>query len=117
MGRALGTVIINLQQTERDGESTLRIFEETDTVFKALADHLNLEVTEEVLFSVSPPCSAIVPYNRQGKRSDRIRMELQLEEGAEVRLSPDHNCQGSRQNKLLHVYGNSGKKCIISQKK
>ena len=33
-GGALGTVIINLQQTERDGAASLRIFAPIDEVFR-----------------------------------------------------------------------------------
>ena len=34
LGDALGCVIINLQQTEKDGASTLRIFSDTEQLFK-----------------------------------------------------------------------------------
>ena len=94
-GEALGTVIINLQQTEKDGLATLRIFSPIDHVFKLLLEKLHLEVEEKV------------PYNRNGVKSDRLRMVLDLAPGTPVRLNPSHNCQGSRQPSLLHVYGNT----------
>merc|ERR1719204_1588657 len=105
-GRSLGTVVINLQQTPRDGEATLRMFANTDPTFEALLALLGLKMVEES--TGRPENIAVVPYNRDGKRSERVRMVVNLNKGTEIRLHPDHNCQGSRQPKLLHVYGRSG---------
>jgi hypothetical protein len=105
-GRALGTVIVNLQQTARDGEATLRLFAETDTVLPAVVAALGLEVGAGGV--PRPALSAVVPYGRDGRRSRRVRMVLDLSLASRLRLHPDHNCQGSRQPKLLHVYGRSG---------
>ena len=106
-GEALGTVIINLQQTEKDGLATLRIFSPIDHVFKLLLEKLHLEVEEKILWKEPSVTKVIVPYNRNGVKSDRLRMVLDLAPGTPVRLNPSHNCQGSRQPSLLHVYGNT----------
>ena len=41
-GGALGTVIINLQQTERDGAASLRIFAPIDEVFRWCSHYVEL---------------------------------------------------------------------------
>jgi NAD-dependent SIR2 family protein deacetylase len=45
-GKALGVVIINLQQTVRDQDAALRIFAPIDRVAELLAEELQLNVTE-----------------------------------------------------------------------
>merc|ERR1711970_1560285 len=41
-GGALGTVMINLQQTEQDGKATLRMFGTTDTVLPRVLEKLGI---------------------------------------------------------------------------
>lgn len=105
-GRALGTVIVNLQQTARDGEASLRMFSHTDPTFEAIAVKMGLKLGSGKV--PQPVLSTLVPYNREGRRSAKVRMVLDLSKGQEIRLNPEHNCQGSRQPKLLHVFGKSG---------
>ena len=102
-GKSLGTVIVNLQQTAKDGEATLRLFSETDQVFTALLENLGIPIKENI--TEVPDNCVFVPYNANGKRSGKLRMYLDLTEGQKIRLNPDHNCQGSRQPKLLHIFG------------
>jgi hypothetical protein len=97
-GAALGTVIINLQQTQHDETSSLRIFERLDTVLVALAEALSVppsayaapetltpsvprETMEAAVFSVS--------YDADGKRivDGAQRRTLDLREGARVRVT------------------------------
>ena len=107
LGEALGCVIINLQQTEKDGAASLRIFSSIDEVFKRVLDKLQLQINDNVLWKEERQGEVIVPYNRNGVKSDRLRMKLNLSTGNPIRLNPSHNCQGSRQPSLLHVYGNT----------
>ena len=102
-GENLGTVIVNLQQTARDGIATLRMFSETDHVFTALLENLGIKLEDNC--KEAPENCVFVPYNANGNRSGKLRMYLDLTEGQQIRLNPDHNCQGSRQPKLRHIYG------------
>ena len=42
LGRGLGVVIINLQQTRLDGAASLRMFAESDLVMRLLTERLGL---------------------------------------------------------------------------
>ena len=92
---ALGSVIINLQQTEQDGVSSLRIFANIDDVFRALLHELDLSIDETILWKEPPNTLVTVPYNRNGMRSHRLRMIIDLTAGNQIRLYPGHNCQGT----------------------
>merc|ERR1719369_1379890 len=92
-GKSLGSVIVNLQQTAKDGIATLRIFSDTDQVFTSLLAQLGIEMKEPV--HCKPNNRVLVPYNANGRRSGKIRMFIDLSEGQKIRLNPDHNCQGS----------------------
>ena len=92
---ALGSVIINLQQTEQDGVSSLRIFANIDDVFRALLHELDLSIDETILWKEPPNTRVTVPYNRNGVRSHRLRMIIDLTAGNQIRLYPGHNCQGT----------------------
>ena len=104
-GLALGSVIINTQQTELDGAATLRLFSPADLVTRLLLQALDLSLT-------SPPSSGLqcgpghaarVRYDREGVRSDTRTTVLDLSPGSRVRLSATHNCQESGQAKLRHI--------------
>merc|ERR1712168_1080162 len=79
-GKNLGTVIVNLQQTAKDGIATLRLFSETDHVFTALLENLGIQLEENCNKEVPENC-VFVPYNSNGNRSGRLRMYLDLTEG------------------------------------
>merc|ERR1719369_1413907 len=66
-GRSLGTVIINLQQTQQDGISSLRIFSQTDQVFTALLNKLGIPLQPEPKFPSRN--KALIPYDKNGKLS------------------------------------------------
>merc|ERR1712123_398337 len=102
-GKSLGTVIVNLQQTAKDGVATLRMFAEADQVFTALLENLGIPLTETK--NEVPENCVFVPYNANGTRSGNLRMYLDLTEGQQIRLIPHHNCQGSKQPKLRHIFG------------
>merc|ERR1712110_1183158 len=102
-GGALGTVMINLQQTEHDGKSTIRIFGQSDNVLERLLNKLNVPtpVLKPATFDKEP--RVLVPYNVKGERSDTVKMWLDLRNGANVKLTEGHNCQGSGQPAYLHI--------------
>ena len=49
----------------------------------------------------------LVPYDREGKRSESVKMWLDLRDGAQVKLTPGHNVQGAKQPGFMHI-GASG---------
>ena len=88
-----------------------------------LLEELGVSTDERILWAAPPEqLRAVVPYNRAGARSRRLRSVLDLSPGQEVRLNPAHNCQGgsgdrasvppwptlpcpgSRQPSLRHVF-------------
>jgi len=100
-GRSLGTVIINLQQTQQDGISSLRIFSQTDRVFSALLDKLGVPLSPSSKYP--PKSKVLIPYDRNGKLSKTKQMFLDLSDNQKIRLNPDHNCQGSKQGAFMHI--------------
>ena len=60
-----------------------------------LLEELGVSTDERILWAAPPvQLRAVVPYNRAGARSRRLRSVLDLSPGQEVRLNPAHNCQG-----------------------
>jgi len=91
-GHGLGTAIINIQATQYDDETTVRIYRDCDEVMISLAKELGidgwdkeyvmpdlkkLEVREDVF---------VIPYNKDGKLDRDCRMELNLAEDAKIRI-------------------------------
>jgi len=101
-GKALGTVIVNLQQTLLDGESTLRLFAETDRVFEELLTSLKMSMDSCPIVQI-PESRVLVPYTRTGKKSETIKTCLDLSKGQRIRLNMDHNCQGAKQPVYMHI--------------
>jgi len=102
-GHALGSIMINLQQTEQDGKMSLRIFEKSDKVLKMLLQALgikNIPMKPAVFCSNS---KVIVPYDRDGNRSETAKMWLDLTDGAKVKLTSGHNVQGAQQPQYMHI--------------
>jgi len=148
-GGALGSVIINLQQTEQDGNATLRMFGTTDEILPRVLVKLGLaEVTKcncggyfcrerngymyrertyhqeahhwDLLLpgpngtmvgtkSVLPTYLSddepvvIVPYDREGKRSETAQMRLNLSKGQRVKITKGHNITGAGQPAYMHI--------------
>ena len=104
-GSALGSIIINTQQTHLDGSATLRIFSSTDQVLRLLLAslHINLEprVYPPLHYVVSH--TARVRYNKEGVKSQIKTIVLDLSAGQRVRISATHNCQGCGQKRLRHI--------------
>ena len=117
-GKSLGSVIINLQQTQCDGGSTLRIFSECDKLFDKLLSHLNIALDTRGLNPGIPDNKVLVPYDKHGQKTDIQLMWLDLSkvslkiiffslkyfsQGQKIRLHPNHNCQDSGQPLYSHI--------------
>ena len=102
-GGSLGTVMINLQQTVHDGKSTIRIFGQSDDVMAKLLEKLNIPTPtlRPATFDNEP--KVLVPYDATGKLSNNVKMWLDLRNGAKVKLTKGHNCQGAGQPAYLHI--------------
>ena len=77
-GKSLGSVIVNLQQTQCDGGATLRIFSECDKLFEKLLSHLNLTLDTRGLNPSVPDNKILVPYDKHGRKTDGQLMWLDL---------------------------------------
>jgi len=100
-GKSLGTVIINLQQTKLDGISTLRIFDQTDRVLSSLLEKCKVPLPPSPKYPTVT--KALIPYDKNGKRSHTVKTYLDLSNNQKIRLSPNHNCQGAKQPGYLHI--------------
>jgi len=96
-GNSLGGVIVNLQCTQFDHLSALRIFAPIDTVMKLLLEQLKLQIPkrrEGLTSSASVQDYFYIPYNRQSGEKLSISLSdqqqkigLDLRKGARVRLT------------------------------
>lgn len=102
-GCALGTVCINLQQTDQDGKMTLRLFGRSDDVLAELLLELGFGRPDFGLPAWPAESRALVPYGADGRRTQRGRMWLDLREGQLVRITEGHNIQGARQPQYMHI--------------
>jgi NAD-dependent SIR2 family protein deacetylase len=111
-GGALGTVIIGLQQTRLDAESSLRIFAKIDDVFDLLARELLLDPNSALPNAAEVRSDVVcVPYASSGLKTSALH-ELDLRLGSRVRITSGPNkgrvCEvkGKRNgNYLLHSCG------------
>eukprot|EP01062_Namystynia_karyoxenos_P005791 TRINITY_DN119_c0_g2_i2.p1 TRINITY_DN119_c0_g2~~TRINITY_DN119_c0_g2_i2.p1 ORF type:complete len:518 (+),score=165.86 TRINITY_DN119_c0_g2_i2:87-1556(+) len=105
-GGALGTVIINLQQTEQDGKMTLRMFGRSDDLLRILLHDLGFGRKSFSAPRWPKECRALVPYDASGRRlreGQGRRMWLDLSERQKVRITPGHNIQGAKQPQYMHI--------------
>ena len=116
-GGTLGTVIINLQQTEQDGKSTLRLFGETDKIMKRLLQHLGLTIPDRTRKLATPNRHnrVAVPYDADGRlleptdpNTPPTKMWLDLSVGQRVKITPGHNIQGAKQPAYMHIGAEPG---------
>jgi len=109
-GGALGTVIINLQQTAQDDGMTLRIFGKSDLVLSKLIRELDVGPVQTAPMKWENVDKALVPYDREGKRlphnSTQPKMWLDFSDRAKVKLTPGHNIQGAKQPIYMHIGAN-----------
>ena len=114
-GASLGPIIINLQQTDVDGQMSLKLSGKTDDVLGMLLEALGLP-RPDASNAVKWPLvhAALVPYDANGKRlpegSDTPWMWLDLRPGAKVKLTKGHNHQGAKQPNTMHIGAKKGQK-------
>jgi len=65
---SLGTVCINLQQTEQDGKMTLRLFGRSDDVLARLLPKLGLPMPRRSVLRLPTESRMLVPYDAEGRR-------------------------------------------------
>jgi len=102
---ALGTVIINLQQTAEDGKMTLRLFGRSDDLLPMLLQELGFEPLRPDVTHWPQESRMLVPYDRNGRRvlDGAPKMWLDLRAGSKVRITPGHNIQGAKQPQFMHI--------------
>lgn len=88
---SLGLVIINLQETQLDELSSLRIYAELDDVLQMLAEELQLppqqEFTPLVCQSEIGDVFDSLPYDSSGELSADASMTLDLREGSRIKVT------------------------------
>jgi len=84
--KALGTVIINLQQTPLDDKCAIRIWAKLDDAFKMLLEKLNITVNYT---KPSIPDGDVyeIPYDEKGKKNEFCKMTLDLRNEAEIKIA------------------------------
>jgi NAD-dependent SIR2 family protein deacetylase len=114
---ALGSVMINLQQTTEDGKMSLRLFGTSDDMLALLMDELGYGAKPNFPAPVfRSENRLLVPYDKNGRLVPGAadgrapKMWLDLSPGANVRITPGHNIQGAKQPAFLHIGGKKARK-------
>lgn len=97
---SLGSVIISPQRTPEDGQASLRIFATADEVMTALAGALHFKEPSDPhrrRAQFSSTLRAKVPYDRHGKRSEKVETWWDLSPGSKLAISPHNNIKDSQQ--------------------
>ena len=104
---ALGSVMINLQQTDQDGKMTLRMFGTSDSLLKMLLAELGLP-TRFKAPEFSRERRVLVPYDKDGNpiEEGQPRMWWDLRGRAEIQITDGNNIQGANQPCFMHIFGN-----------
>lgn len=104
-GEALGSVIISPQRTGQDGKASLRIFAKADEVMIALAQEFGLgphalgkrRGVRRSADLYPKETKVLVPYDKNGMRSETVKTYWDLSPGAKVRIGPNNNIKGAHQ--------------------
>jgi len=83
---ALGTVVINLQQTPLDSYALIRIWAKLDDVFRILAQKLELGQIKPIPLPIPAGDIYEVPYNAEGYLDSDVRMIWDLKVGSQVMI-------------------------------
>lgn len=101
-GKALGTVVINLQQTPLDAKSCVRVWARLDDAFAILARELALN-TDPIPITVPDTGDVFVlPYNEKGERDQRCRLVLDLRVGQHVKIAVPGACNANATGKVVY---------------
>ena len=93
--KALGTVLINLQQTPLDSMSAIRIWAKLDDAFQILVKKLSIQVNP-IVPTLPPGDVYTIPYDEKGKKDSSCKMTLDLRDGAEIKIiAPGSMNEGS----------------------
>merc|ERR1711924_362049 len=87
---SLGSVIISPQRTPEDGEAALRLFATADEVMEALAKEFDVQSRldpSQRRARFSSERRVKVPYDKEGKRSNKVQTWWDLSPGAKLRVS------------------------------
>ena len=109
----LGVVVISRTACSESQHSILNIYSEAEAVLPALLrslDILNIPSSPRTVCCLHR-AQAMVPYDRQGRRTEAGKMMLSLEVGARVKLSPGHD------HKLMPAYTTVRRELTEVQKK
>jgi len=100
-GKALGLVIVTLQETQYDDLCSLRIFARLDDCMALLAEELKLSLPAIPAHGPVPPTGEeadvfMVPYDATGGRSSGSLRRLDLRPGARITITsgPSEGCPG-----------------------
>lgn len=104
-GEALGSVIISPQRTGQDGKCALRIFAKADEVMAALVSEFGLgpgalgkkRGVKKSADLYPKEDKVLVPYDKNGMKSDTVKTYWDLSKGAKIRIGPNNNIRGARQ--------------------
>ncbi|CAK0835807.1 unnamed protein product [Prorocentrum cordatum] len=103
---SLGSVIISPQRTPEDGEASLRFFATADDVMEALAKELHFRVPSDPWYRMASFSSELrvkVPYDKNGKRSNKVQTWWDLSPGSKLTVSKQNNIEGAQQPSYLHI--------------
>jgi hypothetical protein len=103
---SLGSVIISPQRTPEDGKASLRLFATADEVMEALAKEFNVQSRldpSQRRARFSSERRVKVPYDKEGKKSDKVQTWWDLSPGAKLRVSQHNNIEGAEQDAYLHI--------------
>merc|ERR1712098_398389 len=102
-----GSVIISPQRTPEDGEASLRLFSTADEVMEALAKEFSFQLRLDPFgrrrAQFSSERRVKVPYDRNGKRSNKVQTWWDLSPGPKLRVSQHNNIEGAQQDAYLHI--------------
>jgi len=103
---SLGSVIISPQRTPEDGKASLRLFATADAVMEALAKEFDVQSRldpsrRRACFSSERRVK--VPYDKEGKKSNKVQTWWDLSPGAKLRVSQHNNIEGAQQDAYLHI--------------
>merc|ERR1712232_1430966 len=103
---SLGSVIISPQRTPEDGEVSLRLFATADEVMEALAKEFKFQARldpQHRRARFSSELCVKVPYDKNGKRSDKVQTWWDLSPGSKLTVSTHNNIEGAQQPSYLHI--------------
>jgi len=103
--QALGTIIINIQQTPLDSKTTVRIWATLDDAFAILAKKLELGPIRPIPPVLPRGEVFYIPYDATGGKDESLRMTLDLRVGAKLIIPIE---ESSRANCECVVTGRKG---------